>query len=84
MFCFLMLASWHLLIYHRCMEKHILKQKLLEDPVVARLLNNPNWAPAARAAIAELVDGKKCPVSSWRKSSTWQQVQMVLDEVKSG
>jgi len=66
------------------MEKHILKQKLLEDPVVARLLNNPNWAPAARAAIAELVDGKKCPVSSWRKSSTWQQVQMVLDEVKSG
>jgi hypothetical protein len=65
------------------MDKAMVKQKLLESPIVTRLLNNPNWAPAAQAAIAELVDGKKCPVSSWRKSSTWQQVQMVLDEAKS-
>jgi hypothetical protein len=66
------------------MNKDVLKQKLLEHPIVTRLLNNPNWAPAAHAAIAELVEGKRCPVNSWRRSSTWQQVQMVLDEIKSG
>jgi hypothetical protein len=65
------------------MNKDAIKEKLLEHPIVTRLLNNPNWAPAAQAAIAELVEGKKCPVSSWRKSSTWQQVQMVLDEIKN-
>jgi hypothetical protein len=57
------------------------KQRLLNHPIVTRLLNNPNWAPAARAAVAELVEGKKCPVTSWRKSSTWQQVQMAFDEI---
>jgi hypothetical protein len=66
------------------MKHETLKQQLLGHSIVVRLLNNPNWAPAARAAIDELVDGKKCPVTSWRKSSTWQQVQMALDEIKSG
>ncbi len=64
------------------MENAVLKQQLLAHPIVTRLLNNPNWAPAARAAVAELLDGKRCPVTSWRKSSTWQQVQMALDELR--
>ncbi len=63
------------------MDPKKLKQQLLEHPIVTRLLNNPNWAPAARAAVAELVEGKKCPVTSWRKSSTWQQVKMAFDEI---
>ena len=63
------------------MNAEKLKQALIDHPIVVRLLNNPNWAPAARAAVAELVEGKKCPVTSWRKSSTWQQVQMVFDEI---
>jgi hypothetical protein len=66
------------------MNKEELRRKLLAHPIVQRLLNNPNWGPAAQAAIAELVDGKRCPVNSWRKSSTWQQVQMVFDEIKGG
>jgi hypothetical protein len=77
------LAFLGFFVYAYSMSKDAIKQKLLEHPIVTRLLNNPNWAPAAHAAIAELVDGKRCPVNSWRKSSTWQQVQMVLDEIKS-
>ncbi len=63
------------------MNKDKTRQELLGHSIVIRLLNNPNWAPAARAAIDELVDGKKCPVTSWRKSSTWQQVKMAFDEI---
>jgi hypothetical protein len=66
------------------MKQDVLRQKLFEHPILKRLLNNPNWEPAARAAVAELVDGKRCPVTSWRKSSTWQQVQMALDEISNG
>ncbi len=64
------------------MENAVLKQQLLAHPILTRLLNNPNWAPAARAAVAELLDGKRGPVTSGRKSSTWQQVQMALDELR--
>jgi len=54
---------------------------LTNDPRVQRLLNNPNWQPAAQAAIKFLVDGVACPIASWRKSSTWAQVKMVWDEL---
>ena len=64
------------------LDKEALREKLLKHPIVVRLLNNPNWEPAARAAMANLIDGKNCPVVSWRKSSTWQQVQMAFDEVR--
>jgi hypothetical protein len=62
-------------------DKEALRAKMLEDEIVQRLLNNPNWKPAAIAAMAFLIDGKKCPVPSWRRSSSWAQVQMVYDEL---
>jgi hypothetical protein len=65
------------------MEKELLRAKLLVHPIVTRLLNNPNWEPAARAAVSKLVDDKNCPVVSWRKSSTWQQVQLAYDEINA-
>jgi hypothetical protein len=65
------------------MDKENARQRLLAHPIVMRLLNNPNWEPAARAAVAYFVDGKNCPVQSWRRSSTWQQVQMVFEEMTS-
>jgi hypothetical protein len=65
------------------MNQESVKQRLLTHPIVTRLLTNPNWEPAARAAVAELTEGKMCPVKSWRKSSTWQQVQMAFDEINS-
>ena len=67
--------------YTVIMDRELLRTKLLDHEIVQRLLNNPNWKPAAVAAAAFLIDGKKCPVPSWRRSSTWAQVQMVFDEL---
>ena len=59
----------------------IKEDDLRADSRVERLLKNPNWRPAAEAAMAYLLRGVACPISSWRKSSTWAQVQMVYDEL---
>ena len=64
------------------MEKDALKGALLRHPLVTRLRRNPNWAPAADAAVDHFVDGKKCEVDSWIKSSTWTQVRLALDEIQ--
>ena len=57
-------------------------QKLLEaDPIIERLLKNPNWRPAAESAMAFFLHGVQCPIPSWRKSSTWLQVKMVFDKL---
>jgi hypothetical protein len=53
---------------------------LANDPRIQRLLNNPNWKPAAEAAMKFLLEGKVCPIASWKKSSTWAQVKMVWEE----
>jgi hypothetical protein len=53
------------------------------DPRIERLLKNANWKPAAEAAIAYLLKGTECPIASWRKSSTWAQVEMVVKELSS-
>jgi hypothetical protein len=58
-----------------------LKHQLLSHRIVQRLLNNPNWEPAARAAVDHFVDHKQCPVPSWVKSSTWAQVKMAYEEI---
>jgi len=58
-----------------------LKNQLLDHHLVQRLLNNPNWKPAAVAAVDYFVDHKQCTVPSWVKSSTWRQVQMAYDEL---
>jgi hypothetical protein len=57
------------------------KTALLDDPRIQRLLNNPNWKPAAEAAMKFFLEGKNCPIASWKKSSTWAQVKMVWDEL---
>jgi hypothetical protein len=54
---------------------------LAADPRVQRLLNNPNWKPAAEAAMKFLLEGVTCPIASWRKSSSWAQVEMVWQEL---
>jgi hypothetical protein len=63
------------------MNNELMHRRLGEHPLVQRLMKNPIWKPAAEAAIAELVDGKKCPVPSWKKSSTWTQVQLAVREI---
>lgn len=59
------------------------REQLAADFRIQRLLNNPNWKPAADAAIKFFLEGKHCPISSWRKSSTWAQVEMVWNELKA-
>jgi hypothetical protein len=63
-------------------SKEALRENLEKHRIVRRLLENPNWEPAARAAVAYFIDGKNCPVKSWVKSSTWQQVKMAFEEVE--
>jgi len=60
-----------------------IKQQLLAHGAVVRLLKNQQWAQPAHAAIAHFTEGKPCPVSSWQRSSTWQQVQMAFNEIIS-
>jgi hypothetical protein len=64
-------------------DREILRSKLLKHDLVNRLLRNPNWKPAALAAIAFLIDGKKCPIPSWTKSSSWAQVEMAYEEIST-
>ena len=63
------------------MGSESLRTRLLSHPLVERLRNNPNWKPAADAAVDHFVDRKKCTVPSWIKSSTWKQVEMAHDEI---
>jgi hypothetical protein len=62
-------------------EKEVLRHKLIEHPLVQRLLGNQNWKQAAEAAISYFIDGKRCKVHTWPKSSTWSQVEVAFEEV---
>jgi hypothetical protein len=73
------LAFLSLTMYCNSMDSQR-KTALINDSRVQRLLMNPNWAPAAQAAIKYLTEGVECPIASWRKSSTWAQVKMVWEE----
>lgn len=59
-----------------------LERSLRGDVRIQRLLGNHKSQAAAEAAIVCLVYERECPVESWRDSSTWSQVQRVLDELK--
>ena len=61
----------------------ITEETLKSDPRIERLLKNPNWKGAADAAVAYMVKGTECPIASWRKSSTWAQVEMDAKELSS-
>jgi hypothetical protein len=65
------------------MDNKMLYRRLTQHPLIQRLMKNSNWKPAAEAAMAELVEGKKCPVASWRKSSTWTQVELAINEIRA-
>lgn len=60
----------------------VTREMLENHPIVARLLNNSSWRGAAEAAINFYLEGKKCPVTSWTKSSSWQQVKYAYDDLK--
>ena len=57
------------------------EQLLRQRPTVKRLLKHSSWRDAAEAAIAYYSHGRPCQVEGWKKSSTWDQVKMVFDEL---
>jgi hypothetical protein len=77
--CSFSIALFLSLFHHAVMKLN--EETLRSDPTVERLLKNPNWRPAAEAAIAYLLRSVDCPIASWRKSSTWAQVQMIYDRL---
>ena len=44
------------------------KSDLYEHPLVVRLCKNRNWKPAADAAVDYFIEGKECPIASFKKS----------------
>jgi hypothetical protein len=56
------------------------EETLRSDSRIERLMKNPNWKPAAEAAMAFYLYGTDCPITSWQKSSSWAQVKMVCEE----
>ena len=62
-------------------QMNVTEEELRNDRLVQRLLKNPNWEPAAEAAIAFYIRGEECPIPGWKKSSTWAQVKMVYDKL---
>ena len=70
-------------MYAYAIMTNVDKTSLANDPRIQRLLNNPNWKPAAEAAMQFFLEGKTCPIASWKKSSSWAQVKMVWEELES-
>jgi hypothetical protein len=68
---------------HRTMvfERNPNETALRQHPTVARLLRSSSWRGAANAAIAFFVYGKECGIDSWRRSSTWKQVESAYREL---
>jgi hypothetical protein len=67
---------------HRAMED--LERRLREDPIIRWILDDKNRSGPAEAAIAFFLRGEACPDPSWRRSSTWKQVQAVYQRLQGG
>ncbi|HEY4360615.1 MAG TPA: hypothetical protein VGN17_06585 [Bryobacteraceae bacterium] len=59
-----------------------LRQQLLGDPSVTRLLNNAGWKPTAQAAVDYCVDGTPVTSGINPKSQTFRQVQEAYEKLK--
>jgi hypothetical protein len=59
-----------------------LERSLRADARIQKMLGDQRRQAATEAAIAYLVHERECPVESWRDTSTWEQVETVLNELK--
>ena len=62
-------------------DKRHLEKKLREHPLVAPRLKHARDTHAAEAAVRECVYGEPITVSSWLRSSTYQQVKMAYAQI---
>jgi hypothetical protein len=58
-----------------------LERKLREHPLVAPRLRHERDAQAAEATIRECVYGEPVQISSWLRSSTYQQVKLAFSQI---
>lgn len=66
------------------LDRTELEKKLREHPLVAARLRHERDAQAAEAAIRECIYGEPIPISSWLRSSTYQQVKLALSQITGG
>src|ERR1035438_7897953 len=62
-------------------ERAQLERNLREHPLVAPRLKHERDAQAAEAAVRECVYGEPVPISSWLRSSTYQQVKLAFKQI---
>lgn len=58
-----------------------LEKRLREHPLVAARLRHERDAQAAEAAVRECIYGEPVPISSWLRSSTYQQVKLAFSQI---
>jgi len=62
-------------------DRAALERKLREHPLVAARLRHERDSQAAEATIRECVYGEPVQISSWLRSSTYQQVKLAFSQV---
>jgi hypothetical protein len=63
--------------------KKLAREALIKHPNMQRLRRNANWQMAADAAVAFLLDGDASGAGIWSRTSTWRQVELAFQQVKS-
>jgi hypothetical protein len=63
------------------LDKKQLEKKLREHPLVAARLRHARDTHAAEAAVRECIYGEPIVVSSWLRSSTYQQVKLAYGQI---
>jgi hypothetical protein len=58
-----------------------LEKRLREHPLVSARLRHDRDAQAAEAAVRECIYGDPIPISSWLRSSTYQQVKLAFSQI---
>jgi hypothetical protein len=59
-----------------------LEKRLREHPLVAARLRHERDAQAAEAAVRECLYGEPIPITSWLRSSTYQQVKLAFSQIQ--
>ncbi|MGA9108338.1 MAG: hypothetical protein ACLQPN_06955 [Bryobacteraceae bacterium] len=62
-------------------DKKQLEKRLREHPLVAARLKHARDTHAAEAAVRECIYGEPITVSSWLRSSTYQQVKLAYNQI---
>jgi hypothetical protein len=65
------------------LDRPELERQLRDHPLVAPRLKHERDAQSAEAAVRECIYGETVPISSWLRSSTYQQVKLAFSQITS-